>query len=83
MSWKRDLNPGDLDTTMHLEVTCRKCGRVGYETGESLQARDETAKLTLGEIERVLRCKDRTCRGTVRIALLYKGRMEGFTGGMA
>lgn len=37
----------------------------------------------LDEVERALRCRDRFCRGPVRITLPHQGQMEGFVGGMA
>ncbi|HXF89962.1 MAG TPA: hypothetical protein VNK48_16560 [Xanthobacteraceae bacterium] len=80
MSWKHELKVADLDAMMQIEATCRRCGLVRYESRETLEA---LAQAYLDEVERRLRCRDRACRGAVRIALIHKGRMEGFVGGMA
>lgn len=83
MSWKTELRCSDLDATMQVEATCKRCGIVTYETRETLLAREELDQATLAKAEKLLKCKTRTCRGPVRLALIYKGRMEGFVGGMA
>lgn len=83
MSWKTDLKCTDLDAIMQIEVTCKRCGIATYETRETLLARGEFNQLYLDEVEMALHCRSRTCRGPVRLALIHKGRMEGFVGGMA
>lgn len=83
MSWKSDLRLSDLDGERQIEVTCKRCGKMRYERAGTLVARPEMSQTYLDEVERALRCRDRFCGGTVRIALTHQGQMEGFVGGMA
>ena len=83
MNWKTDLKLSDLDHHPRLEITCRSCGHSRYETCDSLAANPTLAQLYLDQIEGHLRCSKRTCRGTVRVALIHSTKMEGFVGGMA
>lgn len=83
MNWKTDLKLSDLDTRTRLEITCRSCGHSRYETRDSLAANPKLTHTYLDQIEGHLRCSKRTCRGTVRLALIHANKMEGFVGGMA
>ncbi len=83
MSWKTELKLPDLEPGRQIEVTCRKCGKMRYELASTLMAHPELEQAYLDEVERALRCRDRYCRGAVRIALTHQNQMEGFVGGMA
>lgn len=83
MSWKTDLKCSDLDATMRIEVKCIRCGRIRYEAGDDLAAREDLRQLYLDELESVLRCSTRLCGGAVRIAPSHQHKVEGFVGGMA
>ena len=83
MNWKTDLKLSDLDNRTRLEITCRSCGHSRYETRDSLSTYPKLVHLYLDQIEGHLRCSKRTCRGSVRIALIHANKMEGFVGGMA
>jgi hypothetical protein len=82
MNWKTDLKLADLDAGTRLEVTCKRCGLSRYEHQAALMQRPELVQAYLDEVERALRCSNRSCKGTVRIALLHDGKTEGFVGGM-
>jgi hypothetical protein len=82
MSWKTDLKLADLDAGTQIEVVCKRCGLSRYELQEKLMRRPELAQAYLDEVERALRCSNRSCPGAVRIALLHEHKTEGFIGGM-
>lgn len=83
MSWKTDLKIMDLDPDRRIEVTCRSCGKMRYIRAGEVAAYPPLSQSYLDEVERALRCRDRFCRGPVRITLPHQGQMEGFVGGMA
>ena len=84
MNWKSDLRLSDLDSGEEIEVTCKRCRLTRYErAGELLASDEEMQHLHLDEVERMLRCSSRICRGPVRLSLIYDDKTEGFVGGMA
>lgn len=83
MNWKKDLKLSDLDAGTRVEITCKACGISRYETKEQLSEMPGMQKAYIDEIEKALRCKDRFCRGPVRVSLIYDDKTEGFVGGMA
>jgi ribosomal protein L37E len=83
VSWKRDLKLSDLESPQRIEITCRRCGKSRYETAGELLARRGFRSLYIDEAEHALTCRDRFCRGRVRVALVHEGKVEGFIGGMA
>ena len=83
MNWKKELKLSDLDAGTRLEIVCIKCGIARYETKEQLGELPGMKKAYIAEIEKALRCKDRFCRGHVRVSLVYDDKTEGFVGGMA
>lgn len=83
MSWKSELRLADLEPGRQIEVTCKRCGKMRYERAGALAERSEMEQAYLDEAEKALRCRDRFCKGGVRIALTHQGQMEGFVGGMA
>lgn len=83
MNWKHDLRLSDLPPGERLEIVCRVCGKARYETAANLRAMPGLEQAYLDEAERALRCKDRYCKGSVRIARIHDGKTEGFVGGMA
>lgn len=80
MNWKTEMKIGDLPPETDIEATCRKCGLMHYRRAGDLTA---YAALYLDEAERRIKCRTRTCRGAVRLALIHQTKMEGFVGGMA
>jgi hypothetical protein len=83
VNWKKDLKLSDLDCDTRLEITCKACGNSRYETKEQLSEMPGMRRAYIDEIEKALRCKDRFCRGHVRVSLIYDDKTEGFVGGMA
>ena len=83
MSWKTETRLYDLDPMAEIEITCRSCGRHYYEKAQGLVNQARLGKLYLDELERVLMCRVKTCRGPVRIAIVHDDLNEGFVGGMA
>jgi len=83
VSWKTELQIIDLDRNQKIEVTCRKCGHSHYENPYLLIKKYGLDFQYLDEVERLLHCHERGCRGDVRIALSASGETEGFVGGLA
>ncbi len=83
MNWKTELRLTDLPACERLEIVCRHCGKARYETAGALAAHEDLAQAALDEAERALRCRDRGCKGRVRLARVHDGVTEGFVGGMA
>ena len=82
MTWKTDLKLADLPPEERLEITCRNCGKVRYETARELLGRGDFSCAYIDEVERELRCADRFCCGKVRVSQVHDGKTEGFVGGM-
>ena len=92
MTWKHDIQLGDLDGDLRIEVTCRRCGYSHYERiSELLEGAGQkgqkgqkgmTPDAYLDEVEARLACKRRRCRGAVRITLTDDGEASGFVGGL-
>jgi hypothetical protein len=83
MNWKAELKLTDLPPEERLEVVCRACGKARYETVGDLLACEVFSQAYIDEVERGLRCADRFCRGTVRVAQVHDGKTDGFVGGLA
>lgn len=83
MTWKRNLQVGDLDVGQRLEMTCMICGHVHYLTPQVVKASPEREFLYLDELEAETVCRARGCRGRVRLALARKDDTSGFVGGLA
>jgi len=83
VNWKTDLKLSDLEVTTAIEVVCKRCGLTRYETPAVLLEQNEFKNAYLDEVECILHCSDRFCRGGVRIALNHDDKNEGFVGGMA
>lgn len=83
VSWKTELQLMDIPQSQRLEVTCTVCGHSRYENAYQLANSLCLSFEYLDEVERQLTCHNRTCRGTVRIALANAEETEGFVGGLA
>lgn len=83
MNWKTNIQILDLASSDRLELTCRKCGTLRWLTGEELQSRKGNERLTLGEVERRAKCRQRGCGGAVRLAMPAPQDTAGFVGGIA
>jgi len=83
MNWKTDLKLADLDAGTTIEVSCKRCKLVRYETPAQLLTQHNFQHAYLDEVEYSLCCSNRFCRGGVRISLIHDDKNEGFVGGMA
>lgn len=83
MSWKDRLQVCDLEPDDRIELLCRKCGHLRYLSGLEVQARKGAEGLTLAQVEARARCRQRGCRGAMRLAMPLKGEATGFVGGIA
>lgn len=52
-------------------------------TGAELKARKGKERLTLGEVEKLARCRQRGCGGAMRLAMPAPQDTAGFVGGIA
>ncbi len=92
MSWKHDIQLGDLDGDQRIEITCRRCGHSHYQRVSDVMGQPGldgqggekamTAYAYLDEVEAQLACKRRGCGGGVRISLTDTGETSGFVGGL-
>jgi len=84
MGWKQKLRLTDLPAEERMEITCRRCGKSRYErAGDLISTLPGARNLHLDEVEWRLRCKDRFCKGRVRLMRIHGRKLEGFVGGMA
>ncbi len=83
MNWKSDLQLRDIAANQRIEATCRRCGHTHYVDAEALLRQGELLFIYMDELEAMIMCKARHCRGAVRIALVHEGDTEGFVGGLA
>ncbi|NBC37212.1 hypothetical protein GTZ99_11655 [Novosphingobium sp. FSY-8] len=83
MSWLDAIQLRDLDADTRLELTCRVCGKVRFVTPAQLLALGDFGHLWLSEVQTRARCKQRGCKGAMRLALPHRGETKGFVGGIA
>jgi len=83
VNWKADLKLTDLEAATAIEIECKRCGLSRYETPAKIMAQFDCQHAYLDEVECILCCSNRFCRGGVRIALIHDDKNEGFVGGMA
>jgi hypothetical protein len=83
VNWKTDLKLADLEATTTIEIVCKRCRLVRYETPPQLMAQYEFQHAYLDEVEYSLHCSNRFCHGGVHISLTHDDKNEGFVGGMA
>lgn len=83
MNWKTNLRAGDLGDAVRLELSCKKCGAARFLTPQTILARRGGDQLYLYQVEARARCKQRGCKGTMRMALVRTGEASGFVGGIA
>lgn len=83
MSWLDTIQLRDLDTQARIELTCRRCGKVRFVTPHDLLNLGDYGHLWLSEVQARARCKQRGCKGIMRLALPHAGDTRGFVGGIA
>jgi hypothetical protein len=83
VNWKTNIQILDLEPGDRLELTCRKSGTLRWLTGEELQSRKGKERLSLGEVERRAKCRQRGCGGAMRLAMPAPQDTAGFVGGIA
>jgi hypothetical protein len=80
VSWKQEIQLRDLDADQSIEVTCHRCGQTYYRQVSELLGLGKTSYLD--EVEKRLACKQRGCRGGVRLSLMDNAETDGFVGGL-
>ena len=83
MNWKTEIQLIDLENGQKIEVTCKSCGHSRYESSYLLIKKYGLDYQYMDEVERLLTCTNRGCRGEVRISLSAQDETEGFVGGLA
>ncbi|KUR75207.1 hypothetical protein [Novosphingobium sp. Fuku2-ISO-50] len=83
MSWLDAIQLRDLDADTRLELTCRACGKVRFVTPAQLLALGDFGHLWLSEVQARARCKQRGCKGAMRLSMPHRGETKGFVGGIA
>ncbi len=83
MSWLDALQLGDLDPDTRIELTCTRCRKVRFVTPAEILARGDYRRLWLSEVQARARCRQRGCRGGMRLAIPASGSAKGFVGGIA
>lgn len=82
MSWKSRVKLADLEPSTILEARCLTCDQTRIRTAASLTS-TKTNQLYLDELEARLRCRNKHCRGKLRLTMEHQHKVEGFVGGMA
>ena len=83
MSWLDAIQLRDLDPETRLELTSRTCGKVRFVTPAHLLTLGDFGHLWLSEVQSRARCKQRGCKGAMRLAMPQRGGTKGFVGGIA
>jgi hypothetical protein len=83
VSWLGQIQLGDLDPGVRLELTCRRCNKVRFVTVGELLGKGDYQRLWLDEVEARARCRQRGCRSAMRLAMPHAGEAKGFVGGLA
>ena len=83
MSWKTEIQLGDLDAKQRLELTCQCCHVVFFRVVSEVMQQEGLKYAYIDEVEAALRCQQRGCNGGIRLALEVDGETEGFSGGLA
>ena len=83
MTWLDQVQLRDLDGDARIELTCRSCGKVRFISPAEIMARGDYGHLWLSEVQDRARCRQRGCRGRMRLALPRAGETGGFVGGIA
>lgn len=84
MSWRQQIQVLDLAPDEKFEIRCRACNQTYTASVEALTCDLDGANfLYLDELEGRIRCRDRRCGGTVRLARVRAGDASAFIGGLA
>lgn len=83
MSWLDAIQLRDLEPEARFELTCRRCDKVRFVTAGELLARGDYGHLWLSEVQGRAQCRQRGCRGAMRLAMPSTGETKGFVGGIA
>ena len=83
MTWLEDTKLRDLDDSLVIEATCRRCLHTWLQSPVQLLLKVDHRDVNLDEVSRHLSCTRFGCRHSgVRIALLRNDDTSGFVGGM-
>lgn len=82
MSWKERFQIADLDDNVRIEIKCRKCGHIFFETAKKLKGHPHLAQKFLDEYEIISICRKWNCSGTCYVACPSTSPVEGFVGGL-
>jgi len=80
VTWKHEIQLGDLDADQSIEITCRQCGQTYYRQVAELTGMGKMSYLD--EVESRMACKRRGCHGGVRLSLGDNAVTDGFVGGL-
>ena len=77
MSWKNNLKLMTIDPDERFEITCRKCGLSFYTKAiEIMQKNPRMKQYWLDEVEKNLKCRVRTCDGSVELNLTQQNKIR-------
>jgi hypothetical protein len=80
VSWLDAIQLRDLDAETRLELTCRTCGKVRFVTPAHLLTLGDFGHLWLSEVQARARCKQRGCKGAMRLAMPQRGERRVLLG---
>lgn len=83
MSWTSELRLDDLPGEERLEAACKTCGAHRFYTAAQLLQIKDLEQAYLDQVESILRCSQKHCRGHVRLYRADPGDTEAFVGGLA
>jgi hypothetical protein len=67
MNWKCETRLEDLDPKAPIKVVCKACGLTRLESPRDLISKARLHGAYLDEVEEVLSCMGRNCRGPVEL----------------
>ncbi len=80
--WRAEMRLADISPDYEIEVECRRCGKSYMQWPAELMTVEKNKPLFMDQLQAKLKCRDKYCPGTVKIALLYDHLVTSFIGGM-